>query len=395
MGTITRIGRAATAGLTCLVLSGLAAGAPGARAAAAGPSQAGGSPVAAFRALVPSPGSLGQLSAVTCTSARSCWAVGSYLSGPRHSSNEALHWNGTTWSVVPTPDPGTAATDHNGLGGVTCTGPGNCWAAGEVSSFPYQASRNEALHWNGIKWSMVTVPDPGHDAGGLYGLGTVSCPLRHDCWAIGGLITANGIHRTVVLHWNGAIWSAVTMPRSAGDLSGLACISPADCWIIGSRDGLNEAMHWNGTRWSVVPTPRHGDNAGGLACTAARNCWTAGTSMLHWNGARWSAAVTPRRPRPIRRNGIACTGKKNCWAVEEYFNSAGTGLSLAIHWNGTRWSKVSMPQLGGIGPDAASALFSVACTSPSNCWAVGTAVLDAGIQRNEALHWNGTRWTRG
>jgi hypothetical protein len=208
-------------------------------------------------------------------------------------------------------------------------------------------------------------------------------------------MTANGTHRTVVVHWNGVRWSAVTMPRAAGDLSGLACVSAADCWIIGSRDGLNEAMHWNGARWSVVPTPRHGDNSVGLACTAPRNCWTAGTSVLHWNGARWSVAVTPRRPRAVSRTGIACTSKKDCWAVEEYFNGAGTGLNLALHWNGTRWAEVSMPQPGGIGPDAGSLLESVACTSSSSCWAVGTAILDAGSQRNEALHWNGTRWTRG
>lgn len=239
------------------------------------------------------------------------------------------------------------------------------------------------------------MPDPGHEAGGDYGLHAVSCPLRHDCWAIGQLMTANGTHRTVVVHWNGVRWSAVTMPRAAGDLSGLACVSAADCWIIGSRDGLNEAMHWNGARWSVVPTPRHGDNSVGLACTAPRNCWTAGTSVLHWNGARWSVAVTPRRPRAVSRTGIACTSKKDCWAVEEYFNGAGTGLNLALHWNGTRWAEVSMPQPGGIGPDAGSLLESVACTSSSSCWAVGTAILDAGSQRNEALHWNGTRWTRG
>ena len=45
--------------------------------------------------------------------------------------NEALHWNGRKWSSVKVPQPGGAARDAvNALLGVRCGRSGTCWAVG-------------------------------------------------------------------------------------------------------------------------------------------------------------------------------------------------------------------------------------------------------------------------
>src|SRR5712692_2074574 len=180
------------------------------------------------RPAVPSPGNSSSLQAVTCRSARDCWAVGSYET-PSAQLNEALHWNGTRWSRVVTPDHGTGAGAHSSLAAVSCTSAGNCWAVGSYESGTI--SLNQALLWNGTRWSRVATPDPGDTAGGAYSLSGVSCVSRADCWAVGSHISDRRIGRNAALHWNGKNWSAVDIPSPGknvvGDgrrLAGIACL---------------------------------------------------------------------------------------------------------------------------------------------------------------------------
>jgi hypothetical protein len=41
----------------------------------------------------------------------------------------------------------------NQLGGAACTSSRNCWAVGSYGSIDVGSERNQALHWNGKKWS--------------------------------------------------------------------------------------------------------------------------------------------------------------------------------------------------------------------------------------------------
>jgi hypothetical protein len=101
---------------------------------------------------VPQPGASSELEGVFCFTSSDCWAVG----GDRAVGvvlNEALNWNGTTWSQKPTPNPaGTANTDANNLIWVHRNSAGNCWAVGNTQQ-PTGPMLNQALHWNGTKWS--------------------------------------------------------------------------------------------------------------------------------------------------------------------------------------------------------------------------------------------------
>ena len=167
---------------------------------------------------VPNPGGIGsgdfsELEGLSCTSAANCWATGSDGNDGNSAltSNQALHWNGHKWSAVSTPEPdGTGAFASNVLTGVNCSSPDNCWAVGYVGNLDLVAPvLNEALHWNGSAWSKASVPAPGghaeDDHSFLYG---VRCTSRTSCWAVGQVRPGSGTKRSQLLRWNGARWSA-------------------------------------------------------------------------------------------------------------------------------------------------------------------------------------------
>jgi len=352
---------------------------------------------------VPSPGVSSVLQDVACTSARNCWAVGSYETKTAQ-LNEALHWNGTSWTKVGTPDHGTGPGDHSSLSAVACTSARNCWAVGSYDSGAGQL--NQALQWNGSSWVRIATPDPGLAGSGLRALNGVSCVSHADCWAVGAHISDRGISRNAVLQWNGASWSAVSAPNpgqnvagNSRELSGVTCVSASDCWAVGSYvskagTGRNEVVRWNGTEWRQVATHSIGALSG-VACMAAANCWavqgqTSDTGAVHWNGTSWSAAATPVA---AELSGVACAAAASCVAVGNYASSAAL-LNNVLRWNGTSWSAVAVPDPGGTGTGAHNRLAAVACTSAKNCWAVGSYWdMSAGAHRNVALGWNGHAWS--
>ena len=67
----------------------------------------------------PSGAQAGVLTAVSCTSATSCTAVGNYTDGTGATATLAERWNGTAWTIQTTPNPSAATS--SGLNGVSCT----------------------------------------------------------------------------------------------------------------------------------------------------------------------------------------------------------------------------------------------------------------------------------
>lgn len=79
------------------------------------------------------------LTGVSCVSATACTAVGNYLYPSPSDPSDYLtgtlaeSWDGTSWSVVPSPSP-SPGIDRRGptpmLTGVSCISPATCTAAG-------------------------------------------------------------------------------------------------------------------------------------------------------------------------------------------------------------------------------------------------------------------------
>src|ERR1039457_1258792 len=108
-------------------------------------------------------------------------------------------------------------------------------------------------------WTVVPAPPTGQNAF----LSGISADGGTDAWAVGSEnAEANGVGaKPVIDHWNGAAWSQVTAPATAGNTASLAAVSAssaADAWAVGRTQVNREdiaglTMHWNGTAWSTVP----------------------------------------------------------------------------------------------------------------------------------------------
>jgi hypothetical protein len=390
---------------------------------------------------VPKPGATSDLDGVYCTAFVNCWAVGSYVSG-QATLNQVLHWTGKKWARVSVPNPaGTGAGAQNELFAVRCAKPSDCWAVGDRTKAG-GPQLDQALHWNGKRWSKVSTPTPGGTLRSDFNqLFEVTCASASNCWAVGDYGSQPGLSSEVALtqalHWNGKTWSQVHTPNPAGTsntdgnvLDSVRCSSATNCWAVGAygvitlpERALTLALHWNGKKWAKVATPNPAGTATGdlneligLSCTSASNCWAAGedgtfatqitlvTLALHWNGKKWSQATTPNPGGTATASinelsAVSCTNTTNCWAVGEYEGSVGTSghdtLNLALRWTGKKWVRGTTPSPGGTADNDTSFLFGVRCTSTTHCWAVGGAAHNSGPQFNQALRWNGTKWAAG
>jgi hypothetical protein len=152
----------------------------------------------------PTPAGLGvELYGVKATSATSAWAVGYSAVYSEGWKTLILHWNGKAWAQVPSPDPVTVKSSEltwNILQGVTALSATNAWAVG-YSETSLNGSKTMIFHWNGKTWTQVPSPNPScSTCDSLYG---VAAGSASSAWAV-GTVNAGGL--VVLLHWNGSKW---------------------------------------------------------------------------------------------------------------------------------------------------------------------------------------------
>ena len=207
------------------------------------------------RAASPMPGSLSAASALSTDNA---WAVGQFDTSTALETL-VLHWNGTNWTRVPSPSPGPAPVGDN-LAGVSALSRADAWAVGDEDTFgpPGPVFKTLVLHWNGTKWALVASPNPSPQFDSLTSVSAVS---PSDAWAVGVAGKGSNNTQALVLHWNGRAWIPVPTPSPAGSrLTGVSALSPRDAWAVGETvtpAGVHKTLvlHWNGTTWVLVPSP--------------------------------------------------------------------------------------------------------------------------------------------
>ncbi len=327
----------------------------------------------------PNPGSSSNvLNGVAAVSVNDVWAVGEYVSSSSH-ANQTLteHWNGTSWSVVTSPN---VTAGDNVLTSVAAVSTGNVWAVGNAFDNTDSTSQTLIEHWNGASWSVVTSPN----VSSTNYLSSVAVVSANDIWAVGDYYSSFTIYQTLTEHWNGTKWSVVTSPNvgSSSSLSGVAVASTNDVWTVGLSYNSSSftyqtlTEHWNGTSWSVVASPNPGSTSNELYSVAAvstSNVWTVGTTssrtlIEHWNGTSWSVVASPNVLSNDVLFGVAAVSASNIRAVGEVSSNTGSLYqTLTLHWNGTKWSVVASPNPGS----STNILYGVAALSASDVWAVG------------------------
>ena len=221
------------------------------------------------RLTVPRPaGTNTSFTSVKAFSASDAWAVGT-TSTSSIAMTLAMHYTGSGWTTTPTPSPGTR---NNWVTAVDGTAANDVWAVGYSLNLPYgnRIRQSMILHWNGTAWSQLSSPNNGSTF--LYDVAPVS---RTDAWAVGsntaGAFVArwNGTTWSTVAapsltalqsvtarsstdvwvagsdaagapalaHWNGSGWSVTTVNVTGGvGAPGLTAVTVADAgteWAVG------------------------------------------------------------------------------------------------------------------------------------------------------------------
>jgi hypothetical protein len=107
-----------------------------------------------------------QLNGVLALAPNDVWAVGFSTAIPPPQGAPTLtlieHFDGTAWSVVPSPNVGpNSGYQSNRLFGLTANSPNDVWAFG--SYFAENGSEQQGtllLHWDGSSWTVAPSPDP-------------------------------------------------------------------------------------------------------------------------------------------------------------------------------------------------------------------------------------------
>jgi hypothetical protein len=323
-------------------------------------------------AQIPSPPADSLLGGVATRSPVDAWAVGGSRSAAGDSISALIeHWNGTAWRVVPGPAPGQSSV----LSGVAIVSASNAWAVGS-----YQGTtaprHDQALieHWTGRSWNRVTSPHPGGESW----LTAVAVVSARNAWAVGAYANqVGGRNKLFTVHWNGKMWRQVPVPVTAsGVLYAVAATSWSDVWAVGQAGNTVTQvviLHWNGQGWqrAAYRGPAGSSYLTGVAATSARDAWAVGTTIrgtgagpaftVRWTGRKWQRVPIPDAGT-IQLSAVTAVSSRDAWAV-----GGSADHTVIEHWDGTSWATGPGPA-----PGVSRELTSVAASSASNVWAVGS-----------------------
>jgi hypothetical protein len=200
--------------------------------------------------------------AMTSSSANDVWAIGSLVNlGTGLVSPLFEHWNGTAWTAT------TGESSNDFLFGASADATNDAWAVGFNVSDSITTS---AMHWDGTNWKRVATPNVGE---GTNKLNAVLALAPNDVWAVGFSTPVapprQAATLTLIEHFDGASWTVVPSPKvgpnsvnQSNRLLGLTANSANDIWAFGSNfaaDGSGHQMtlllHWDGTSWTVASSP--------------------------------------------------------------------------------------------------------------------------------------------
>ena len=329
------------------------------------------------------------LRGVTSVSPNDVWSVG--FTEKEDFSYQTLteHWDGEEWVKVPSPNPDGELIST--LLAVDAVSADDVWAVGNTGIA--ETSKTIIMHWDGETWTLV----PSR-TGELYAVTAVSAD---NVWAVGNYYDDDWASRTMVMHWDGVEWSTVDSPNLYGHMYSVSVVTEDDVWAAGfQRVGeVNEMLveHWDGTSWTVVQTPSPGffSELYGISASSPDDVWAVGTFAqpdapsaktlrMHWDGKTWTKDASSMGRQNPYLFGMSAVSSSKIWAV-----GFGSDATLTARWNGTRWKHVDSPSPAGQGQ-----FWGVEAISGKDVWAVGRVTnFDDGSKVSLVQHWDGQAWT--
>jgi len=289
------------------------------------------------------------LNAESCPVVGSCVAVGTFAGGsPLAETLSDGVWSDT---VLRTPGDGGAAN----LEAVTCTSATSCVAVG---SYDTQVDFNQPIAeiLTGTTWTATQLPLPFGDNGyGDFGLNAVSCTSSTWCVAVGTAEFADIL--------NGTTWTSTTFPVSYKDPTSVSCVSIASCVAVLTGPDGPESATLSGSTWTESPLPA-GSQASGISCTSVTSCVAVGGSGVDTlSGTTWTLSPVsfPAGAQTPSLSGVSCPSSSSCVAVGSYYlqgqdvNLPGEGVAETLS-QGT-WTDGPLASGGAAGVSCPTAVW--------------------------------------
>jgi hypothetical protein len=247
----------------------------------------------------PNPGgaTASALSGISCPTSTTCFGVGNAGYGDSGRTRTLVtRWNGASWSVAPSADASGASTD-DALSAVSCTSATFCVAVGAASH--QKTSRTLVEQCSGKSW--VVVPSPNPTAVSVLTAG--SCATTTSCTAVGYQRTP---YKGFVEQWNGKSWALASARVPTAGITflwGVACPTATTCFAVGRHTlppgttgpTSTLVLRWDGRHWSVpAGSETDGVELEAIACRSATNCELVGAYVSD-----------PRRPYVAQWDGVS------------------------------------------------------------------------------------------
>ncbi len=300
-----------------------------------------------------------------------------------------------TWRIVNSPNPSPGG---NGLQAVASLSPTNVWTIGfQVigASKGSVVAQTLVEHYNGSSWSVIPSPNVGTGNNTLKAIAAVSA---NNIWAVGSDDASNGGQQTLILHYNGSKWN-VFPSTNTGVLSSIAVVSANNIYAVGAGSSGTLIEQYNGTTWKIVHSPNRNpfDVLNAVAVVSASNIYAVGfstndmgsavTLVEHFNGSAWSIISSPN-PLPYDSfEALTVVSASNIWAVGANSTPTSADFTLIEHFNGSTWKVVASQNVGTGSND----LLGIAAISAKDVVTVGTSFTNG---NSSALieQWDGTSW---
>ena len=288
------------------------------------------------------------------------WAVGNAAPDPL-----TVRWNGTSFARVAIRG---LASRNDVLEGIDGTTANDLWAVGHADRLDFVGSLSLAYHWNGTSWTRIPTPNAG-DSESANDLLAVAAVSSSDVWAV-GRFTDVSTSRAVTLHWNGVAWRRVANTCGPG-LNGVTALSSSNVWAVGGK----VLCHWNGSRWTAQTAPQVPGRLTDLQDIdgVPGALWAVGLESASCGEGVCPSGIVLRRTASgwIREvegyglRGISVASSSDVWAVGSWAFGP-----LLLHRDATSWRPAPTPDTPGIG-----ALEAVDARGSGFDWAVGKQLI--------------------
>ena len=223
------------------------------------------------------------LSTVAAVATNDVWVAGHYLDNTGIYRTLVEHWDGTSWMIISSPNAGDG---DNALNGIAAASSNDIWAVGFQSSAPGAASSTLVLHFDGTSWTIVPSPNPGGLTSSLAG---VAAMADGRIWAAGFYYDGTQ-GRTLLLHGDSVGFETVPgedFPGEGNVLNGIAASGSGDIFVAGYHypNGTNDYQglieHYDGEQWRRVSSAQGGSYTylSGITAQPAGAAWAVGNTL--------------------------------------------------------------------------------------------------------------------